>query len=455
MGVGLAMKLKAIPGGQGGAVTSGVESYEFSPEFECALTRLICGNREVYSRIGTHLNPKSMSSKQAAMLLKAAQAIADDMGEGPSATLTVIQRLKAWREAGQVTHEQILEAGAYLDAAEDAGLPDAEAVIKETARVLKKRAKKENAKKVLDAMAKDGDFAKLGAELAAVERIGQSRMTLGETLHDDIFAQIVEDNAASRFPTGCLELDHVCGGGLPQGYTLFLGREKSGKSMVLSSIAADAIFRGKNVAIATLELSVLKQIERVTANMLGLPLHVVQTNKRASLARYEQIKPQLGKFSAVKFAPDTPVAEITRWVERLAEEWGQKVDLLVVDYADLVGAGKVGKDSNDYKDAKVVGNHLRDHAVQNGYVCISATQGRRSSGTSGRPLDMDDVADSQHKVRIADLVVAMRMEPDQKDMVDWFVILNRDGNDRNGTGMLPTYREMGRMFPINRYEPWE
>ena len=160
----------------------------------------------------------------------------------------------------------------------------------------------------------------------------------------------------------------------------------------------------------------------------------------------------LGEIRVARFAPDTPVQEITRWVEQLHELLG-RVDLLVVDYADLVGAGKVGKEASDYRDAKVVGNAFRDHALQHGYVTISAAQGRRSSGTS-KPLDIDDVADSQHKVRLADMVIAMRMDVEDKNQVDWFVMLNRDGTDRTGTGPLPTAREIGRMFPVNRSEPW-
>jgi len=443
--------LKAIPGGQG-AVTSGVEPYGLMPEFERAVVYLCCTNRDVYARIGVHLDSKAITDKSGVQLLKAAQAIASEVGEGPTSALAVIQRLRAWREDGKVTFEQVQAANEYLDAAEDAGLPTPEEVITELASLLKKRARREKTKKALDVMAKGGDFTKLGQEIIAVERIGESRRTLGEGFHDGLLDQILSDNATTRFPTGCLELDSITSGGLPKGYTLFLGREKSGKSMVLSSIAAEALWRGKNVAIATLELEPRKQLERVIANLTGLPLSTVQTDGAATARRWNKITAQLGQVRVAKFAPDTPVQEVTRWVEELQGLLG-RVDLLVVDYADLLGAGKVGKDANDYRDAKVVGNCLRDHAIQHQYVTISATQGRRNAGTS-KPLDMDDVADSQHKVRVADLVIAMRMDTEDKSMVDWFVMLNRDGTDRVGTTPLPTAREMGRMFPVDRHEPW-
>ncbi len=69
--------LKAIPGGQG-AVTSGVEPYGLMPEFERAVVYLCCTNRDVYARIGVHLDSKAITDKSGVQLLKAAQAIASE-----------------------------------------------------------------------------------------------------------------------------------------------------------------------------------------------------------------------------------------------------------------------------------------------------------------------------------------------------------------------------------------
>lgn len=449
----MATKLTAIPGGAGAVVSPATEPYPFTPDYERQVVALCCVSRDFYSRLGAHLDPKSLKAPEAINLIKACKAIAEDTGEGPSNGTAAIQRLRTWREDGKITYEDVMAAVEYLDAAEDEGLLDREEVIKEVARIIRKRNKKELTKKVIDVTTRDGDFTKLADEFRALDRIGQSKATLGEGLHDDILDAIVAENSAARFPTGCLELDSLINGGMPKGYTLFIGREKSGKSMVLTSVAAEALWNGKNVALATLELSVSQQFGRLMANLCELPQRLVETNAEATRHRYHQIRDRLGRLKVMKFAPDTPVAEVTRWVEALAVEWG-KVDLLVVDYADLLGAGKPAtKESSDYKDAKVVGNMLRDHAINNQYVCISAAQGRRGSGAS-KPLDMDDVADSQHKVRIADLVIAMRMDLESKDLIDWYIALARNGRDRIGTGELPADRDRARMFPIAREQPW-
>lgn len=444
-------KLKAIPGGQS---ATGAEPYGFMPEFERALIYLCCANRDVFSRVGTLLDPKAIADKAAVQLLKAAQAIAEEAGEGPSTPLIAVQRLRAWREDGKITIEQVQECVDYIDAAEDAGLPAAEDVINETATLLKKRAKRDKAKKVMDTLAKGGDFGKLGAEIAAVERIGEGRNTLGDMFSVSAIDQIVASANLSKFSTGCMELDDILGGGLPKGYTMFLGREKSGKSMALSSIAAEAMWRGKNVALATLELDTAKQMARVMANLTACTIDEVESGAPVVRTRMAALDGYLGKLACQKFAPDTPVNEIIRWKEQLDAVWDVKVDLLVVDYADLVGAGKAAGDEGAYTAQKVVINTFRDHAIEHGYVVISVAQGKRGSGTGGKHLDTDDASDSQNKIRIPDLVIAMRMELDRKEDIDWFVIAARNGKDRVGTGELPATRAMGRMFPVNRQEPW-
>lgn len=422
------------------------------PEFERALTYLLCTNRNVYARIGPHLDVKAISDKTAVWLIKAANAVAETTGEGPSTALAVIQRLRTWREDGKLSIEAVQAANNYLDDAEDAGLPSVEELVSEVARIIQKREQKNQLRKALDVVAKGGDFAKLGREMAATARIGEDRATLGEMLHADVLDGIVASASLAKFPTGCFELDHILGGGLPKGFTLFLGREKSGKSMVLSSVAAEAIWQGKNVAIATLELDTHKQLSRVIANITCTTIDEVETGAKAVKDRLSYLGTKLGKLSCQKFSPDTPVNEILRWKDRLVDAWGKKVDLLVVDYVDLVGAGK-GDSDDAYNGQKVVINTFRDDAMTNGYVVISASQAKRGAG-SNKPLDLDDASDSQNKIRIPDCVVAMRMDMDRKDDIDWYLAVKRDGKDRIGTGELPASRAFGRMYPVNRNEPW-
>ena len=459
MDVGLVMAtLKAIPGGQSGASTTTTASeapYDFAPEFEAALVYLVCSDREVYSKVGALLSPKSLTDASAKLLVQAAQAVATDLGEGPNASVVVVQRLVGWRSEGKTTTEQVQAAVDYLDAVEDKGVPPAEATVQEAARILKRREEQRVLQKAMEVYAKRGDFSQIAKAAEAASRIGEQTHTLGTRLDASVFDELEALGKQDRLPTGCYELDHKLGGGLPRGLTLFLGREKSGKSMVLSSVAAEAYWRGRHVAIATLELSEALQKARVIANVTGVPIDEILAKSPQARTRYSRVVDGCGELRVRYFAPETPVADITQWVERLGEESGKPVDLLIIDYIDLVGSGKASKDENDYKAQKVVTNRFRDHANGKGYVAISASQARRSQAAKGsKHLDSEDAADSMHKIRVPDLVIAMRMEADDKDHVDYFVTAARTGGDRVGTGPLPVFRAMGRMFPVDRGEPW-
>lgn len=453
----MATTLKAIPGGQTGAAVSGAEApYEFAPTFEAALVYLICTDREVFALLGEKVRPKALGNATARLLVGAAQAVAKDLGEGPRSSAVVIQRLATQRNEGKVSNEDVQAALDYLDAVEDAGVPPANAVVQEAAATIRRREEQEVLQRAMATYAKRGDFREIAKAADAAARIGESTFSFGVQLRDGFFDDFEVAEKVSRLPTGCYELDSRLHGGLPRGYTLFLGREKAGKSMVLSSVAAEALWYGKTVAIATLELSPLLQQARVMANLLNTPIDALSHSgmNREAKARWKTIAGGLGDLRVRYFSPETTVKDITEWVERLTELHGKPVDLLVVDYVDLVGAGGKSKDDNAYVTQRIVNNHLRDHANSTGYVCISASQARRGQNKGSKDLDNDDAADSMHKVRIPDLVIALRMEADQKDLVDYYITASRTGGDRTGTGPLPVDRAVGRMFPVNRVEPW-
>lgn len=448
-------KLKAIQGGAATAPVAAEAAYDFAPEFTRALVRLACSSAEVYSRVGALLKPKLLGAPEAVQAMGAAQAIAEDTGVGPGSTSAVVQRLVRWRGEGRVTTEQIEAVVDYFDAADDAGLPSPEVAISEAAAVLRRREEQRVVQTAMEVYAKRGDFAAVAKAADAATRIGAAGHSVGTLAGADDFDLFAREGAKPRLRTGCLELDAKLNGGLPPGLTLFLGREKSGKSMVLSSIAAEAFYSGAHVALATLELSETLQKARVMANLTNVPIDDLLAGRSGHARnRYEKMRDRLGLLRVQYFSPDTPVADLLTWVDKCGEQAGRPVDLLVVDYIDLLGAGQKGADEGDYKAQKTVNNRIRDHANAKGYVAISASQARREQAKGGGKLDNSDAADSMHKIRIPDLVIALRMEPDQKDLVDYFVTAARTGGDRVGTGPLPVDRSTARMFPPCRDVPW-
>lgn len=428
------------------------QPYEWAPGFEAALVHLTCTSADVYAKVGALLEPKCLSTKAATLAVTAAQAIGTDLGRGPVSTVVVLQRLARWRDEGKVSHEQLNEVCALFDAAEDAGLPPPEAVLAEAAEVIKRRDSLRFVQRSMDIHAKHGDFNELAKEAARIAAIGTQAHTGGLVLDLAAFAAVKRINELNKVSTGCLEFDAVTLGGLPIGYTMFIGKEKAGKSLVLASLAASAWLQGGNVALATLELDEEWQVARVLSNLTGVPTRFIADGTRLKEAETlygEQFAKHVGSLRVRYFEPDTPAEQITTWFDEVAESTGRPLTLGVVDYSDLVGApggGAVGKTSGDYGAQKLVMRHLRGHARTHKYAGVSAAQATRGKSEDGE-LDLDQVADSKHKTRIPDLVIAMRMGADDKDFVDYYVAAARNGKDRQGTGKLPVDRDRCRMFP--------
>lgn len=449
--------LRAVPAGA--STKTLVDPYGFDPRYERDLVTSVCSRPAAYSRVGALIDAKLLGSPACTLAVQAAQAVAHDSGKGPSSCSLVVQRLARWRDEGRIPQERIEEVLALFDAAMDAGLPDVDGLVAEAAAVLKRRAQQKVVEQSMAAYAKRGSMADVAKAAAAVDSIGVSGMEDGALLNVDSFAGIDSLRLMERLPTGCPEFDNVLGGGFPRGMTMFLGREKAGKSLVLSSIAAQGFYNGLHVAVATLELGEELQQARVIANLTGVPIDEILAGKMdVAKERLLAMAPKFGVMAIRYFAPSvTQVSHLHEWLDQREQKVGRKVDLFVLDYVTKLNGGG---DRKRYEELEQVGDLLRERAMERRSYVISAGQARRPQAGKKKKLDTDDTADSMHLVRSPDLVIAMRMSEDDTDsddakgQVDYFVAAGRLSKDRIGTGPLPVDRACGRMFPIAREEGW-
>lgn len=223
-------------------------------------------------------------------------------------------------------------------------------------------------------------------------------------------------------------------------------------SMCLSQVASNAMLLGLNVLVATLEVSRYTWNARLIASMLNIPITPIedgnpQTTQRVQHELYD-LMPILGHCAISYFTPQaTSVREIITWVRANEQRWRQRVDVLVVDYADkLIPEGKIDK-GNSYEGMREVYEKLRIWAEQNGAWVYTAAQAKgRGQNNKGRRTDVDDVADSMHKSRVCDLMITLDMvETNGAREVSLFVAKNRLGESRFSVGPLPVAFEVGRL----------
>jgi hypothetical protein len=114
----------------------------------------------------------------------------------------------------------------------------------------------------------------------------------------------------------------------------------------------------------------------------------------------------------------------------LASTMGYPVDMVVVDYADILSPGKVGNNSNSYTEQGSIYEDLRGLAGELGVPVWTASQASRSS-LDDNIIEAQKVADSYRKIMTADFVISLsRKAADKINNTGRFhVIKNRFGPD--------------------------
>lgn len=430
------------------------EPYLFDPAFERAVVTLCASKSRFWARIGYALDPDCMGLPASRLVLQACALIHREVGHGPTASMLVIQRLRRLMAEGKVALAQIHEAADVFDQAEDFGLPNEDDVAKELTPLIRRRMQSEAVMLSHDQYAKRGDFKIVVDLVNKASRVGEQDNSIGTIAGPAGFTEIDNMNSLVRLPTGVLDLDLQMVDGLHRGgLGVHLGGAADGKSMMLLHQTASGARDMKLFAgLATLELPKAVQLARLFANLTGVPTNQILSNpldRAEAKRRMELMAPYIGAVVVEEFAPHaTTVLDISDWADRCADQFGRPFDLLVVDYADKLHH-QVRSD-NEYERMKFVYEGLRrDLAVAKNMWCWTASQAARATKDQGKRLELHHVADSMHKVRVADVVITLNARDDGSQML-FFVAKNRLGRGRFQVGPVPTDFERARMVPASR-----
>ncbi len=427
--------------------------YNLDPLFECLMVTLACTSMRFYGRIGAAIDPELLKNETAKVAMRAAHQIAADVGHGPAKPLMVIQRLRRWMNDGKLTLEAVKEVAEYFDEAEDCGLPDEDSVIAELAPLIQQRIRDDAVTAAIESYGKAGDLSKVVELANKADRIGEVDTSVGTILGSESFAEVTAMKDLVRLSTGVLELDSVLDGGLQNGgLGILVGGSGDGKSMGLSHIGGTAFLESLFVAYATLELPREVVLARVKANITGVPINTMLAGEvKEAKRRLAELQHRIGRFVVQEFAPKvTTVEDIKQWVENVELQAGRKIDVLIIDYGDKLGAkAKKGEQQNEYTGALAVFEGLRTYAAHRKIFCWTASQASRQKDSKKR-LDLNDVADSMHKIRVADLVITLNLRDADTDepQILFYVAKHRTGKSRVEVGPMPTEYERGRICPI-------
>ena len=266
-----------------------------------------------------------------------------------------------------------------------------------------------------------------------------------------IFKLQVEErySEGARIPvsTGWDVINDITNGGLGGGELgVVVAPAGGGKSWGLVNIATNAAKAGKTVIYYTLELNAFYVGRRIDACLTGIPFQNLQEDY--AMEKIKNTMENLQGNIIIKYYP-TRTASITTLTSHIQKciDQGQKPDLIVLDYADLIRPAKAGDKRLELND---IYEDLRGVAGEYEIPIWTASQANRSS-LEEDVIEGNKVSESYNKVMVCDFIMSLSRKLNDKigGTGRWHIIKNRFGPD----GMTFPSKINTTNGPIDIFEP--
>jgi hypothetical protein len=201
----------------------------------------------------------------------------------------------------------------------------------------------------------------------------------------------------------------------------------SHNSWVLAKMGAEAMRQGKNVLHYTLELNENYVGLRYDACFTGIDFQNIRNNIDIVKKKIAEIP---GKLIIKYFPIKTVSAHSLKLHAERVQTLGTKIDLIIVDYADILRPSQSDRNSNSYSEAGGIYEELRGVAGEMQVPIWSASQSNRAAMDEDI-IQANNISDSYRKIMTADFVISLsrKMSDKQANTARFHVIKNRFGPD--------------------------
>jgi len=271
----------------------------------------------------------------------------------------------------------------------------------------------------------------------------RNSLTFNTDLGLDFFnADAHDQHETEKVSSGYNFIDHALNGGYDKGGNLvvYAGEQNIGKSIFLANDAATAVKMGHNTAVITAEMAAHKFVKRLGSNLLTIPINEYQEkarNKDLIKRKLEAVGNGLtppGNLFVKQFpTSQATVLDIEAYLQQIEEERRIKMDVVVIDYINILANHRNQNTENTYMTIKQIAEDLRAMGVRNNWLIITATQITRS-GYNASDISLTDIAESAGLSHTADVMLGIiQDELMHANHEYWLKILKiRDGE---GKGM--------------------
>jgi KaiC/GvpD/RAD55 family RecA-like ATPase len=224
----------------------------------------------------------------------------------------------------------------------------------------------------------------------------------------------------------------------------------SHNSIILCNDAADFIRKGKNVVFITCEMSEEKVMRRISANLFDITLEqydeLVKSQAKVKKKLNDLVSRSMFPLGRL-FIKEYPTGQCTvldleSYIKEVQEVYNFKIDILVVDYINIMCNYRNPNSENTYLKIKALAEDLRGLAVKYGFIVDTASQiGRNALNSSD--INIEDISESMGLAHTCDSIIGIIQTEDmQIGEIDeetnvavpyyWFKILKiREGQNKN------------------------
>ena len=296
---------------------------------------------------------------------------------------------------------------------------------------------------------KVGQYEKIKTKFDEALKAGMER-NVGHDYGEDVEKRMTL-MARNSINTKWDVIDGLMDGGLGPGELgIITACAGSGKSWVLCRLGAEAMRQGKNVIHFTLELNENYVGLRYDACFTGIDFQNIRNNIDIVKKKIAEIPGKL----MIKYFPIKTVSaqSLKAHCERLAM-LGTKVDMIIVDYADILRPINSDRNSNSYQEAGGIYEELRAVAGELQVPIWSASQSNRAAMDEDI-IQANNISDSYRKIMTADFVMSLsrKVNDKQSNTARFHIIKNRFGPDgltfpskmNAGCGLIEIFSESSR-----------
>ena len=261
-----------------------------------------------------------------------------------------------------------------------------------------------------------------------------------------------EGTGITGLSTGFRELDEMTSGLQRTDLVIIAARPSMGKTAFCLTLAQNAaLYSRAVVAVFSLEMSKEQLVTRMLSSEAHINAHRFRTGHLMS-NEWERLANAIGTLSDAKiFIDDTPgisSLEVRAKCRRLAAEQKQ-LDLIVIDYLQLMGGGSGRRSENRQQEVSQISRELKGLAKELDVPVVALSQLSRAAESRNPPIPlMSDLRESGSIEQDADVVGFIYREDYYKETEEnkglAELIIAKQRNGPTGTVKMAFLKEFTR-----------